>query len=392
MRILIFAPNAGASLGTGGGVGSTLRQATMLSELGHDVTVAGYHAYDRATLERIHGLRIPEEIALRRGTGMNLPRMAGGLGVKLSAYNLLLVPGFREWAVSTLKASAPELVWFHDDIPACLEDHLGGLRVFTYVHYPFEARTSAFLPPVNDARSLTERVNETLLQQTRIVSRRTGRISEMTWTNSSFTRSVVERLWAGAHATILPLTYVDPPRPVSRYGQSVVAIGSFSRNKSYETLIDGFLGSELDSWDLVLIGHARDPRYLSRLRKRSERAASESKRVLFLPDATRDVVDQWIGSSSIQVHPAIVEPFGFSLLEGMSSGLAAITRRSEWSGAWTDILERGTWGLGFDTSEELSERLTEAARSSSLRSKSLERAGQFTRSSVRSAVQGACAA
>lgn len=392
MRILIFAPNAGASLSTGGGVGSTLRQATMLSELGHDVTVAGYHAYDRATLERIHGLRIPEEIALRHGTGMNLPRMAGGLGVKLSAYNLLLVPGFREWAVSTLKASAPELVWFHDDIPACLEDHLGGLRVFTYVHYPFEARTSAFLPPVNDARSLTERVNETLLQQTRIVSRRTGRISEMTWTNSSFTRSVVERLWAGAHATILPLTYVDPPRPVSRYGQSVVAIGSFSRNKSYETLIDGFLGSELDSWDLVLIGHARDPRYLSRLRKRSERAASESKRVLFLPgrdERRRGSVDRRLEHPG---PPGDRRAVRILVARGMSSGLAAITRRSEWSGAWTDILERGTWGLGFDTSEELSERLTEAARSSSLRSKSLERAGQFTRSSVRSAVQGACAA
>lgn len=391
MRILLFAPNAGASLSTGGGVNFVLKQAEALNALGHEVTLAGYHALSREELQAMHGIPIPPEVAVRSATVTTAYRSFRALPVKLSAYDALLDPRFARWVDTVLLQTRPDAVWFHDDIPLAALRHRRASRFYLYVHYPLAGRDPKVCPALT--RSTTERLNDDGLRALSrlLVVENPFDVCEAVWTNSTVTGRAVRRVW-GKEGRCVP-TYVplpssppadpDPPR-------TVFALGAFSPGKNYSELIDGFSRARPAGWRLVIAGHARDPHYLERLR-RQIRDQGVTDTVELVVSASGPTVHALFARSQIAVQPARFEPFGLALLEAMAAGLAGVAYQGEYSGSWLDILAEGQFGLGAGDAEGFARALGSLAGSESLlaryRGLAVERARTFDRERFVAALQ-----
>jgi len=75
------------------------------------------------------------------------------------------------------------------------------------------------------------------------------------------------------------------------------------------------------------------------------------------------------------LHAKVDEPFGISVVEGMSVGAVPVVHKS--GGSWTDIIEEGKYGYGYLTEEEAVESLYQALNNESLRKEVKERAKLF---------------
>ena len=372
MKVLIFAPNAGISLSTGGGSNFAVKQADILAELGHEVTLAGYHSLSAVDMEQIHGIPLVH----RRG-GAPI-RLIGGLSnfafeaarrvpVKLSPYFVLGDPRFRRWIRRTIERSQADVIWFHDDIPTFAIPCMNRARVLLYVHFPVRGREPVLLPRGGVQERADERLLGWLLRRTatKFVVPNPFDYAESVWANSSVTADIGKRLWSH-RLTYVPTYVVPPPSEAGEKGvhRRILSIGAFERGKEYELLLNAFRGRAYGGvrWEIDLVGHSRDATYLAWLKRLSARTGS-SARVAFHVDASRGELNAALRKSGVYVHAASFEPFGLSVIEAMSEGAIPVVRQGLFSGPWRDIVAEGEWGIGFSTSEDLfhvlSERLPE---------------------------------
>lgn len=368
MKVLIFAPNAGISLSTGGGSNFAVKQADILSEMGHEVTLAGYHSLSEVDMERIHGIPLVH----RRG-GAPI-RVIGGISdfafeaarrvpVKLSPYFVLCDPRFRRWIRRTIERSQADVIWFHDDIPAFAVPWMKHARILLYVHFPVRGREPVLLPRGGVQDRADERVLGWLLRQTaaKFVVSNPFDCAESVWANSSVTADIGKRLWS--HRLTYVPTYVVPrPSEADEKGakRGILSIGAFERGKEYEILLNAFRGRAYREarWEIDLFGHSRDAAYLTWLERLSGRTGS-STRAAFHVDASRDELNAALRKCVVYVHAASFEPFGLSVIEAMSQGAIPVVRQGPFSGPWRDIVAEGEWGIGFSTSEDLFHALSE---------------------------------
>lgn len=357
MRILIFAPNAGSSLSTGGGTAFVLRQARAFLEAGHKVALAGFHALPLEVLGQVSGIRLPSDTPIYSGRQNTSYFLFNTVPFKMSPYFALLHPNFPKWVRHSFLAFRPDMVWFHDDIPRAAIPYLKTCRVFLYVHFPLDARSPLVCPPINFGRSMTESIQESLLQKLSVVSGK-GLVEELwedIWCNSSVTLDAVKRIWGTSQGKIVPPHYVDywPTRQPKDH--LIASIGTITRSKNYEMLIRAFEKFRRHSggdWQLRIIGFSRERSlrvYLSHL----IRSLGISGSATITANATREEVVATYSRASIIAHPAILEPFGISVLEGMAHGCYPLALETDWTGVWRDILERGRWGTGFREADQL---------------------------------------
>lgn len=396
MKVLLFAPNAGLSWSTGGGTGVGLRLADVLLEAGHSVTLAGFHALDLAALDRMHGTDVARHgalVQLRRARGFDRAfDIFRRLPVKLSAYNGLAAPAFARWIERTLETTDAERIVFQDDVPVSARRFVEDRPPILYVHYPFRGLGPRWIPPLRSVLTGTEWANDRLLQRltSRIIVPDPGEFADAIWTNSTITERVVASVWPTSRPSYAP-TYLDPSPPPGPKAPLVLAVGAIQPAKNYELLLEAFARAlpELGGWRLILAGHARDARYAQRLRS-TIRGLGLTGRAAVEQDVPRPQLARWEGTARIQVHPAVFEPFGLALLEGMARGAIGVANRTEYAGGWVDILERGRFGLGFGSAEELAERLVEVATDDALAAdygrRARSRSEAFSRDRLRSTV------
>lgn len=362
MKVLLFAPNAGVSLSTGGASAFTGTLARSLLELGHEVDVAAFHALPPSRMPGAAGwaeLYAHPRFSVRSQDAGEVPYEAfRSFPGKLSAYLGLLLPGFDGWVRRTIRAARPDLLWFQDDIPRAARPFLGRVRSCLYVHYPLAARSVAITPILAETAPLTERLGEAL------VGRALGRVvpdparwTEEIWANSTVTARAVAAVWGGIPARVVPPFVLDPaatsPGAAVRQGQSV-AVGTFSRGKGYHLLVPWFADAARSDprARLVIAGFAADRPYVRALR-REIWASGAADRMTLLTDAPSESLLELFRTSRTILHAATFEPFGMAVLEAMASGCIPVVRRSEFSGAWQDVLEQGRWGFGFGSADEL---------------------------------------
>jgi glycosyltransferase involved in cell wall biosynthesis len=355
VKVLLLAPNGGVSLSTGGGSNFLLKQAKALARVGHEVTLAGFHALSRDELERQHGVSLDgvrDRIQVLSGGGGLEFHAHRSLPGKPSPYFALFDPRVSRWIDRLGERARPDLVWFHDDIPRAAR-WARWVHARLYVHYPLTGRTAAIAPPLRRTRGVGEIAQDAFLRRTaaRIVEPSPREIVEGIYANSRVTQTVCQHLWS-APATVLP-TYVPVgERPAGPRNERIVSVATFHRGKGLETVVNSFLALRRTGADLTMIGHPRDPAYLARLR-RSAASGPAGQLIRFRPSAGRDELRATLRSAAAVVGAAEFEPFGLAVLEGMSEGASPLVRRSEYSGAWTDLMEAGLRGSGFDSAEEL---------------------------------------
>ena len=143
-----------------------------------------------------------------------------------------------------------------------------------------------------------------------------------------------------------------------------LSVGTFSRHKKYEVLIKAFTEflKQNEDWKLVIAGYPRDTGYLRKLRKLREQSENPQAISFKLNNSKDDLILMMKESVSI-VHSAPIEAFGLSPLEGMSFGDYPVVLNSEFSGLWTDVLERGKIGLGFQNETDLAKCMLEITKS-----------------------------
>lgn len=338
MKILVFAPNAGVSFGGGGGSNFTVKLANSMSEMGHDVTIAGYHVWPREKLESYHG-KIDAKI-----TGdEDVLKSASRIPWKLSAYSGLLAFGFNGFIRRTLQDDY-DAVWFQDDIPKAAEKYLDGRNIMLYVHFPFMARGK--LPD----RSLAESINEWLLRRIagRILVRRPQDHHVKIFCNSTLTQTALKMM--GVESEILYI-YVNQPSQVNSGPRDkiVISLGNIQTQKRQLDIIEAFNRSKMknDGWELHLVGAPRDKGYLAKV---SRISGSQVKIRGMIPQSELVELFQ---RASVLVHAAVTEQFGLAPLEGMSYGVYPIVRDSDESGVWTDGTEHGRFCRGYSSIDEL---------------------------------------
>ena len=394
MRILVFGPNAGVSISTGGGSNFTLKLARFLVEEGHSVVLAGFHALSLRELESLHGIELPGSpgaLKLERApTSDRAYRLSTRSPLRLSPYIALTSPSFDKWIRRVISARPYELIVFQDDVPRAASAFVRDVSAYLYCHYPFRARKARDLTSWSlDQSPLAAAGHRVLdLAVARALAPDPGETVEVTWTNSTMTLRAIQAVWPRARPVYLP-TYVErlspePEEVTARTRGSVIALGSIQRSKNYRTLLEAFraVSEGPPSRRLTIVGGVRDPLELARLR-RTIRRHQLGDRVDIVTDADHSAVRAHLDRSEVIVHAAVAEPFGLALLEGMAHGCAAVCHEGERSGGWTDILDRGTYGRGYASAPDLEETLgriledeREIARLSAL---ALGRAGSFSR-------------
>jgi glycosyltransferase involved in cell wall biosynthesis len=356
VKVLIFAPNAGISLSQGGGTNFVLKQARALARLGHQITLAGYHALPLATLERNHGVDlgpIRGSVRIRGGPGARAFATQRRLPGKPSPYLALLDPRVGNWLRSTLEREDPDLVWFHDDVPRAVRGASPRARRLLYVHFPLQARSATVVPALRTSRSPGEAAQDALLRRlaSRLVETDVPAVCEQVQANSSVTAEACSKVWS-IRPTIVP-TYA-PPRAPPNGGRrpSAISVATFQPGKQLETIVEGFRGHRGLGSRLQLFGHGRDPAYLARL----QRSAGGDRRIRFEVDAPRPRLEEALGTARSIVAAPVFEPFGLGVLEGMQAGATPVVREGPGSGPWLDLLGEGRWGHGFRSIAELTDR------------------------------------
>lgn len=377
MKVLIFAPNAGVSLSTGGGASFVLRQAAAATSMGHEVTLAAFHSLSLPDLERLHRIQIGGSCKILSHAGDAEFQFSGRLPFKLSPYAALYLPAFQRFIRRTLESSPADIVWFHDDIPQSASRLLKRRRTLLYVHYPLRGRRARVSADLVKSRSLFETLVDESNSQFCPVVRSPFELVDEVWVNSSITRRVVAEVW-GDSPNGVAYTYVHTPNDHLPKAHEISAVGAFSKGKGQLALIEGFRISQLDGWKLYLIGHVRDRLYYNRIQRRLKTLGLADD-VVLLPNASAEAIDRILARSSVVAHAASFEPFGLSVLEGMIHGAAPVVYRGEWSGPWIDILEGGKWGVGFSSVDELAKAVREAACSDDHRRLATERARAFNK-------------
>jgi glycosyltransferase involved in cell wall biosynthesis len=383
MRVVLFAPNGGASLSTGGGTNLVLKLAdSILRQYRAEVVLAGYHALPAEELERLHGIPLRgRPVSVVAGGGAALYRGFRRSPIKLSAYDALFTTGFALWARATLDKWRPDVVGFNDDVPVVAQSVLSRRRAFLYVHYPLAARTARLAPPLARTRGWIEKGNDRWLiaHAGRIVVRDPGEICSPVLVNSQVTERAARAVWPTARPHRL-YTYAEGAveRSDPRNSAEILAVGTISRGKGFDDLLEGVARVRSPAIRLRIVGHARDAAYASRLRRRARRS-DLAGRVTVETDLSPEALARRRAAAGLVAQPAEFEPFGLALLEGMRGGAYPLVRRSEFSGAWTDILERGRYGAGFEGPDDLApllDRLTNASPSVDV---ALRRASEFSR-------------
>jgi glycosyltransferase involved in cell wall biosynthesis len=391
MRILLLAPNGGASLSQGGGTRVLLQHAEILRERGHEVALAGFHSLPADQLAAVHGTDMPFRVPIFTHTQGGALGLAAGLPWKASAYNVLVLGAFRRWIERVISGFRPGAVWFHDDIPRAAIPALGSIPRLLYVHYPFGARDPNITPPLQYTRSRVERWNDRLLRSVEPVAPDPAGQAEVVWVNSSVTARALRKLW-GAPCQVVPPAFGAPPSGrAAGFSKTILAVGTFSRGKNLEALVIAFAHAGLEGWELHLLGHSRDAQYAHRITRHARRLRRQGIEVRVTTNAHRPDLEREFRSAQVFVHPAEFEPFGIALVEAMARGAAPIAFAGEFSGPWTDILDSGRHGVGFREPEDLTSALTklsDSAVQAHWSGRAIQRAAHYSPDSMRAAFDG----
>jgi glycosyltransferase involved in cell wall biosynthesis len=259
-----------------------------------------------------------------------------------------------------------DLFVLSDDVPKCLSNK----KVVCYVHYSHVAR-------LKFKEYVTQR------HEKRLKGRIAWWIHRMLFSRFYSTQQVSERWFFVANSAIVKghtsetlrldpkrIKLLHPPVPSAsihslfeannvKKEDLIVCLGRFERDKRMEDLIHALaLLSGKAGIKVSLIGFMHDKAYVERLKKTIVGLGLESRVELIL-NAEREAVIERLLRAKALVHLAPREPFGIAVVEGMAAGCIPIVRKGV-NGPWLEIIERGKYGIGFETIEELASAMQKA--------------------------------
>ncbi|MDH2900690.1 MAG: glycosyltransferase [archaeon] len=330
-----------------------------------DVTLAGIAKFDPSKYLEWFG------IDLRNLPIVSLPFALSAFGL----YSRLLI-----W-YPTGKAIGPETdLVFLDEYnygPLLRKKKKNKFKLVEYIHFPIER--SVGLNRESDPY-VVERYShfplnmywETYLKLLKVVVRKNPfQTADVVLTNSKWTASIVRDSYGEFPIVLNPPIppNVVPIATIPAFDErmnNVVMVGRFTEEKRYEWIIENIAPKVRGTFKIFFFGGAGTPvslRYKSRLISLAARAGSKvSDRignpgdVYFISDAPRDLINSTIDKSKVFLHSTINEHWGIVIAEAMARGLPIVVHKS--GGAWSDLAQEGSSGIGYESAEEAIESIT----------------------------------
>jgi len=265
--------------------------------------------------------------------------------------------------VAEVGSSTYDAYLVSDDIPKCIANQKG----MCYMHYPHAARFNfkeyvAIKYKITLHGRLAWGIHKNLFPRFYLVNRKPEK-----WllvANSIVTRQHAAETF---HVDVEDVVLLNPPvasqainemwkNNSSEKENLVVCVGRFEPEKRFTEVLHALarLKKKVDV-RLSLIGFTCDEKHIFKM----IRTLGLEENVEFLVNAERRTLINRLLRAKAIVHPTTHEPFGIAVVEGMAAGCIPIIRRG-FNGPWMEITQKGAYGLGFNSVDELGNMLLKA--------------------------------
>ena len=95
-----------------------------------------------------------------------------------------------------------------------------------------------------------------------------------------------------------------------------------------------------------------------------------------MADVDRSTYRGLTARAHVITHFRVAEAFGIAVAECMATGAIPLVYQSELNATWTDIIQRGTFGMGFDSPTSFAERVEQIITDDQLRLRAAKLASQ----------------
>jgi hypothetical protein len=357
-RAFIVAPNIGLSFGGGGGVKVALYMAQALLEHGlkvHLIALSGWHIEE---LDRVHGTNLRRfyregKIVLNYlfGFGGN-PRIPFPIAVGLIA----------SYVRRLVRENLPDLLIFHDDVPKLSEEVFKNVsKIILYSHFPYAARTyfnvvDAVEVGLEKYQSYKTRLYYAALKKVIYYDDMPKEVEFIA--NSTVTRIFMELLWRrNVKVLYPPITFQANSLERSK-DNSIILVGG-QPNKRVGDAIKALAelrnrGKSIPK--LYVVAHHFVPWYKEWLVNLVYKFGLQQY-IYFMENLSEQDLLNLYASTKIVLSTAHFEPFGMSVAEGMMFRALPVVYKGSLSGPWIDIVDKGRYGIGFRTVEELADAI-----------------------------------
>ena len=357
-RVFIVAPNIGLSFGGGGGVKVALYMAQTLLEHGLKVHLIALTGWRIEELDRVHGTNLRRfykegKIVLNYLFGFGeSPRILFPIAVCLMA----------SYIRRLVSENLPDLLIFHDDVPKLSEEVIKNVsKIILYSHFPYAARTyfnvvDAVEVGLEKYQSYKTRLYYVALKKVIYYDDMPKEVELIA--NSTVTRIFMELLWRrNVKVLYPPITFQANSLERSK-DNSIILVGG-QPNKRVGGAINALAelrnrGRSIPK--LYVVAHHYVPWYKEWL-VNLVYSFGLRQYVYFMENLSEQDLLNLYASAKIVLSTAHFEPFGMSVAEGMMFRALPVVYKSSLSGPWIDIVDRGKYGMGFRTVEELAEAI-----------------------------------
>ncbi len=273
----------------------------------------------------------------------------------MGVYQRLLTP-IPTWVA--VKTSKPDLVFLDHEMFKSLRNFSKDCRIVWYCHFPYVIWAMKRL----GEEGVPEKYRTfpwslywrgfLALQRLDVIEEN---FADLTIVNSSYTGRYVKRIWDTEPIIVYPPVNLESFDSKREKKDFVVSVGRFSAEKRFEDAL-GALALCETSAPLVFVGtlSASGRPYLQSLRRLAKKLGV-SDRVYFVINASFNQLKTILAESKIYVHCMKHEHFGISVAEAVASGCVPIVPKS--GGCWEDIVSKGKYGFGWETINELADKL-----------------------------------
>ncbi len=361
MKITIVAPNGGWDLAFGGGTTVALYMAMALASEKTEVYLIALQALPKSELEKIHDVHLGEMVKVR--------------SLYVVKDKLIRIPYAMGFATvcrffkDELRKIKPDIVIFNDDaqkdvLNAARE---GGSRTVLYMHYPLKV-ISAFLG--SSLRGYEGPWLTGMLPKNRFLRavkhayarQQFASLDEfdLVFSNSSVTKDLCKHVWENITINVLnppirtPALSDDAVEQKQTTPSPCILLHSASQDGTFlvplvrdvlKIISQKFSGT----WRFYFLRCSNSlPRKLQDFRNDNIRLHGHVSRTFY-----RNLN---LGAHVI-THFKTYEGFGIGIAESMNEGAIPIVYQSDLNATWTDITDRGRFGMGFRSSKDFWECL-----------------------------------
>jgi glycosyltransferase involved in cell wall biosynthesis len=329
----------------GGAERLALAMAKALKELGHSVDLYVIEATDWSRVERLTSCNrqvVDREYVLPpfKSFPTVYSRLLHWFGRDIVGYHIVKKHNY-DLVIATKQILVPVFV---DVLYMHFPDFLPG---FDYLYYPERYLYNTMLRIYSRPLEL---VTKTLISLFKSI-----RYKPVILTNSRFSASIIERFLTIEAIVLYPPVNIEKYLTLSKHGDReniVVTISRIEPMKNLDIITD--VAKEVKEAKFVILGSMQSNSYYAHLMRKIGMLNLED-RVKILINASEELKTEILRKAKIYLHPTKYEHFGIAVVEAMAAGLIPIVHKS--GGPWIDIVDRGKYGMGFRTIEELAEAI-----------------------------------